>query len=265
MKTIPIAFLLTILVGCNEPTEKVYSTYPNGQVEWKFIYPDIADTTTYTKISFYEDGKKQCIANYVKGQEDGEFVNLFPNGQIETKWTMSKGKIEGTKYEYYLSGQQKTICNHKQGLEDGVTKDWYENGKIQREGMYINDKKNGLWKHYDANGNYTERTYINDSLEGATKEIIADTLYAYGQYSHDKEVGKWTWKIRDKVLWKTQVYTNGSETGEIIFYHPNGKPFHVGQQINGKLNGERKTFDEEGKLTRIEVIRNDSLISTIKK
>jgi antitoxin component YwqK of YwqJK toxin-antitoxin module len=256
---------MIILVGCKRPTEKVISTYLNGQVEWKFIYPDITDTTTYTKISFYEDGKKKCIANYLKGQENGEFVNFFPNAQVDAKWTMNKGKLEGTKYQYYLSGQQKTICNHRQGQEEGILKDWYESGKIQREGTFKNDKRNGLWKYYRENGNYDEKTFLNDSLEGATKEIIADTLYVYGQYSHNKEVGKWTWKIKDKILFKTQVYSDGNETGEIIFYHPNGKPFHVGQLINGKLQGERKTFNDQGKLIKIEHIKNDTLESAIDK
>jgi len=103
-----------------------------------------------------------------------------------------------------------------------------------------------------------KKTFLNDSLEGATKEIIADTLYVYGQYSHNKEVGKWTWKIKDKTVFKTQVYSDGNETGEIIFYHPNGKPFHVGQLINVNFREiERLSMSKEN-LSKMSKIKNDT-------
>jgi hypothetical protein len=44
---------------------------------------------------------------------------------------------------------------------------WWKNGKLQEEGRYLADRKQGVWRSYDENGQLSaELTFDKGELEG---------------------------------------------------------------------------------------------------
>ena len=95
------------------------------------------------------------------------------------------------------------------------------------EGIYLDNRKNGLWKKYWPNGKV--RSEIN--------------------YDHGKPQGEYKLYYENGKLEEHSTWTNSKNTGAFKRYYENGNP----QQDflfadNGKRNGLQKYFHDNGKL-----------------
>jgi len=261
MKNIFLLLFILLFIQCKERGEKIHSYHANGQAEWKLIYPNMEDTSTYELISYYDNGKIRCSKNIVEGQENGKFANYYSSGNVECKGFVKNGEFDGMKFQYYENGNILSICSYIMGLKQDTSKYFYKNGRLNAIGLYVNDERNGLWRIYSMNS-YKEVNYLKGKREGKTKEILEDSCHVYGQYKNDKEDGKWIWKVGDTLLRQVAFYENGKYEGESIYYHKNGNPEKIAKMSNDCFNGEMKVFDENGKLIRIDILLNDTLISS---
>ncbi len=121
-------------------------------------------------ISFYENGNKKSVSNYIKGRKTGSESEWFENGNKKIDLNYTNYKLDGPMQQYYENGQLKSSSNFTDGLLDGKETKWYENGNKKIEGEYFRDKKNntskfvinqfwddnGLQKVIDGNGDYEE-------------------------------------------------------------------------------------------------------------
>lgn len=137
----------------------------------------------------------------------------------------------GLKKLYFDNSQQvEIIYNVKDGKFEGDYKAYYKNGNLRIEGVYKNDKKQGLWKDYDEQGNLVNVYNLsNGKLEGKSMEYQSNG------------------KIK-----KTEFFKNGLLHGETIDYlydeETGGlKVKLIINYLEGKLEGETKIiyFDEE--------------------
>lgn len=116
----------------------------------------------------------------------------------------------------------------KQGRKQGK---WIifnsEQSRIIEQGYYEDNRKQGLWKKYYANGNLqSEITYQNGSPKGKTK-----IYYRNGNLS---EEGYW-----EDDHWR----------GEYRFYHKNGQEAYIWHyNEDGKRTGTQKYFYADGSL-----------------
>lgn len=99
--------------------------------------------------------------------------------------------------------------------------------KILEEGIYKDNKKEGTWKEYYANGNAkSEIIYVNNKPDGYAK-----LYYESGKLSEEG-----TWK---GVKW----------VGNYKYYHENGKPkYEFAYTDDGKRTGKQKYYHENGKI-----------------
>ena len=142
----------------------------------------------------------------------------------------------------------------KDGIRNGSYKR-YENGEIEVEGIYINNKKDGLWTLY-YDGWKEEISYLNDVKNGDYKKYYGDVVVIEGQYSNGLKTGDWKDYNNQSVLTKDYIfiddkldgpykeysgdvvvkegqYSNGLMTGEWIFRHDNGNLKGQGNYVNG--------------------------------
>jgi TonB family protein len=79
-------------------------------------------------------------------------------------------------------------------------------------------------------------------------------IFIEGSFKDDVKVGKW------KEYQKEGTYVIGKKSGEWKNYFDNGKLISIENYLDGKLNGEKKTLDSEGKILRSAIYENGVFI-----
>ena len=149
------------------------------------------------------------------------------------------GKPHGMSREFDTAGVIVRLCYYHHGIltkrenvnrtdkfgyKQGKWKFFWPNGNLQQEGEYVNDKRHGYFKDYDEDGNFLQvQKYENDYL-------VADA----------------------------------PETKQIdrkVSYHPNGQPAIIASYYNGKAEGVRREFDQDGNVIKGYVFANGILLS----
>ncbi|RUT77732.1 toxin-antitoxin system YwqK family antitoxin [Ancylomarina longa] len=136
--------------------------------------------------------------------------------------------------------------NRKQGS-------WIEycNGVKIREGNYINNKKNGIWKNYRKDGilSYVIQ-FVNGIPNGEMCSYYANgNLLEKGNWVSDHWEGEY-YCYSEKGNISGHFFFNkyGKRTGYQEYYHENGKVSIKGNWFNGNKEGEIQEFYENGEL-----------------
>ena len=224
----------------------------------------------------------------------------YENGLLKTYFIYNKDGIpDGESVEYYEEGNIESIVHFRNNIVEGLTITYYENGNIDEEVNYKNNKMNGEAKSYDENGKLNGRTIFKDdikleedvykeneilkntfkngelvkqdicTLNGTLKErriLNGDEL----EYSTFYQNGNVKQKIlaKDKIIIKEQIYarngnimsnsffSDGKPVIELFEYYPNGNIKEKTHFINNKEEGEHFFYDKKGKLIKTEIYKN---------
>lgn len=127
-------------------------------------------------------------------------------------------------------------------------------GKIE-EGEYKDDRKEGTWIKYHADGvtPSLKGEYHNNRPDGTYEKIYPDgTVRERGTFSHGKYAGSLERYYPNGVLkFKGGYNKDGLEEGTIIYYHPNGQEEFVYEAVGGTPTGIAKRFYENGDVKEI--------------
>jgi uncharacterized protein len=211
---------------------------------------------------FYDDkGKIGLEINYLKGKKDGIRKTYREDEIIEE--TFKNDAKEGMTRYYYPDGKLKMEVNFKNGLEDGLAKEYEKDGRIitlitYKSGFIVerelinrydnNGKKNGLWKYFYADGK----------------------LQREGTYKHGEENGYFKEYDKDGNLVTTAKYADGTKLEDVAElvkldvrkdYYPDGK-VKIAATYNkeGKLEGVRREYSEDGNIAKSYIFRNGIMI-----
>ncbi|BBG60655.1 MORN repeat variant [Providencia rustigianii] len=111
--------------------------------------------------------------NIPEGAPDGEYVERYPNGNIQFKSWVKNNCLDKNIYTYYENGKLNMHIPVKNCKVDGVIKSYLENGNLDTEMGYSNDRLNGDYKsYYDTpkNNLHIKASFVNGSVEGALEE-----------------------------------------------------------------------------------------------
>lgn len=269
-----LSFLLAVM-ALGQPDSAfvpVSYTFPNGVVSssgflrdgkpdgyWKAYYETGILKAEGNRVNFMldglwkfynEEGKIASEINYSKGLKNGfrktylkdeiiedYFENdvreryaktYFADGKIKRYIPFSGGLENGMAFEYnrdsliiliseyrkgFLLSREYINRSDKNGLKQGVWKEFYSNGVVRQETMYLNGKRNGYVKKYDETG----------------------TLVSIEKYINDDPV------------------TNAEELKEYEIrrdYYPSGQVRIEGSYYNGKADGLRREYSEDGTIVK---------------
>ena len=217
----------------------------------------------------------------------------FENGLLRIYFIFNKnGLLDGNSIEYYEEGNIESIVPYKNNVIEGLVITYYENGNIKEEVNYKNDNMNGEAKSYDENGKLNGRTIFKDNIKleeevHKENEILKNT-FKNGEvvkqdicslngtlkerrvlngnemeYSTFYENGNVKQKIltKDKVIIKEQLYArngnimlnsffsaDGKPIKEFFEYYPDGKLFRKISTINKILNGDLIEYYPNGNM-----------------
>ena len=152
-----------------------------------------------------------------------------------------KGKREGTWKIYYPNGKIKEILDYKGDSLHGNRITYYENGKVFTNAHYNMGIFVDSFFLYYQNGQLQWESWFDSTgkSQGTNKNYYeTGELRAIGQTLNDKD----------------EDTTKG--------FYKNKKIMYFIPYKNGKKQGTALYFDEEGKQTKKEIYKDDSLIKT---
>ena len=216
----------------------------------------------------------------------------YENGLLKTYFIYNKDGIpDGESVEYYEEGNIESIVHFRNNIVEGLTITYYENGNIDEEVNYKNNKMNGEAKSYDENGKLNGRTIFKDdikleedvykeneilkntfkngelvkqdicTLNGTLKErrILNGNEMEYSTFYPNGNV-KQKILTKDKIIIKEQIYarngnimsnsffSDGKPVIELFEYYPDGKLFRKISTINKMLNGDSIEYYPNGNI-----------------
>lgn len=230
------------------------------------------------RYTYHDAAKKQVKEMYhVKlGTEilHGAYFSYYFNGSIESKGQFENNETAGIWEFFYESGNLKMRGLLKQNSNHGLWEYFYENGNKSMEGEIIDRKREGEWKLYYESGELREQGfYKNSQRDGPWKyffengrvkgeinykadEGIFTEYYPSGKIRAEgpkrgtQNVGYWKYYFEtSKILQSEGSYVNGKKNGEWKTYYPSGKLASHGLYINDKPSGEWLYFHEGGGLS----------------
>lgn len=204
--------------------------------------------------TYYETGVIKKTGSFFKGLQNGNFTEYNEVGNITLSYTMKNDKLDGVA-KYYTNSKVVKEVEYKNGILHGIYKEFlYDDDGIQifrLEGLYVNEKKNGLWQFfYTKNGEnrlLSSENYSNDIKNGKFQKVSGDSLII-GSYNNDKLHGDYFIYIDiPRLLFGTVINT---DTSELILTEE-------GYYENGLKSGYWKYYSFAGDLILTAYYSND--------
>jgi antitoxin component YwqK of YwqJK toxin-antitoxin module len=153
-------------------------------------------------------------------------------------YTVDENNVrEGLTVNYHPGGNKFCECIYVNGVIHGQFKH-YENGKLRATCDYKNGIKNGVHMIYDNNNNMVSfTTYKHNMKDGLYQKSYSNGIIEYvGEYKNDLRYGQWV-----------RFYENGTICGEIMYSF-------------GKIVGQYKLWDKNGKIVLHEIYDTDGIL-----
>jgi len=219
--------------------------------------------------------RRNIIGNFSKGIAHGEWTEYMYDN-VYRKWTFNEGKYEGKVYTYsYGNGAIHDIVTYKNGIRLSAT-EYHSNGQLKEERIYDNSGKiSGEVITYDQEGGVVnEANYLHGKEHGRQMsmdsrgyreisfynngEIEGEYIRYYpngnkqqeGSYdSGSAETGRWRYWSEDGDIQREEHYLNGKLNGERRTYYADKRPQSIEEYTDGKLNGKRIEYHESDKIS----------------
>ncbi|MDP4184454.1 MAG: toxin-antitoxin system YwqK family antitoxin [Bacteroidota bacterium] len=135
------------------------------------------------------------------------------------------------------------------GQKQGAWIGRFPDGKTRYEGVFKNNRPDGLMKRYYANGNIKAEMFFYEDGQRTRARLFDENgkLIARGNYFKMEKDSVWNY-FQDGCLIKTEVFKTGKKDGVSHAFDANGKMIVEAEWKNGKMNGAYKRYFPNGKL-----------------
>ena len=266
----------------------------NGKSAGSVIYKEGKITKSTLVKAMKDNASFSPVTDIYYKLEDSHTLRKvdYENGLLKTYFIYNKDGIpDGESVEYYEEGSIESIVHFRNNIVEGLTITYYENGNIDEEVNYKNNKMNGEAKSYDENGKLNGRTIFKDNikleedvykeneilkntfkngelvkqdictLNGTLKErrILNGNEMEYSTFYPNGNV-KQKILAKDKIIIKEQIYarngnimsnsffSDGKPVIELFEYYPDGKLFRKISTVNKMLNGDSIEYYPNGNI-----------------
>ncbi len=181
------------------------------------------------------------------GLRQGFWQKKQPNGRLMYEGNFKDGKPVGEWKRFHPGGQVKAIINYRTESDSANAQLLDEWGKKVAQGIYLNEKKSGLWVYFSE-----DRKVADEEFREGEKHGKAHRYYDSGEIWEETE---WISGIQEgsyRVFFKSGdpffqcKMNNNQRNGLCLTYFQNGRVELEANYKNGLHNGEWKYFNKEG-------------------
>lgn len=121
--------------------------------------------------TWYENGTPASQGFYEMGKKTGNWKFWYPNGQIQSDYSLVRDTLDGEFIKWYENGQKSTEGTKKMSVDINDWTAWYENGQMSSKTTYDTDgKREGVHTAWHENGQKSsEINFVNGVKEGDCK------------------------------------------------------------------------------------------------
>lgn len=213
------------------------------------------------KRYYYENGNISSEGYLVDGKPEGYWKSYYPDGKIRSEGNRKNFCLDSTWIFYNEKGDTIKIVNYKNNKKNGLclTYEWKYDEKGRKTGggllskeIFIDDKREGNAYYYENNRLVKEIPYKNNKKWGIAREYDKDgNVIAIIEYVNDFLVSKEKINRRDSL---------GRKTGVWKTFYPNGKIKSEMYYIRDTLYGYYKEFSPTGELIYKAKVENGKLV-----
>lgn len=130
-------------------------------------------------------------------------------------------------------------------------------------GNYIENRKEGFWKHYFPDGTLKSEVEFKNNRPNGYAKFYNDKgiIIEEGFWKTRKWTGKYISRHDNgEVKYEWNYGERGLREGTQKYYHPNGKIMYEGEFNSGKETGIHLRYDETGQLTEKKEYNNGQLV-----
>lgn len=133
-----------------------------------------------------------------------------------------------------------------EGNRNGIWKKYYKNKRLRYQGKFSHGKEIGVFKYFSA--------------------AKSDHPIAIKKYNPENSIAEVSFYNENGIIESKGKMDGKKRVGKWLFYHEDGKTVMSEENyVNGKLDGEYKTFYKSGKATEVAYYKNGLLDSVYKK
>jgi antitoxin component YwqK of YwqJK toxin-antitoxin module len=152
-----------------------------------------------------------------------------------------------------FSIQAQTNQFDKNGKRHGVWKKFYSNGNIKYIGEFNHGKEIGTFKHFsiiNSKQPIIVRVFEpNSDVANVTFYELDGKIKSTGKMKGKNKIDKWIYYHKDgKTIMIEENYLNGKLNGDYKTFYPDGKPTIITQYKNGKLEGKYQRYSVKNKV-----------------
>ncbi|MDP4280728.1 MAG: hypothetical protein Q8867_01125 [Bacteroidota bacterium] len=176
-------------------------------------------------------GKKVYDGHFLNNIPIGEFHYYYPNGKLKARSLMTGN---GTRSQFTS---------------------FFKNGFKMAEGVFVNEKREGLWKFYSE---YDGALVSEENYKIGIKEGDEITYYPSGgksdfiSWKNGKKTGSWVQYYQDGKIKLKGMYLDDLREGPVEAFFLSGQKIFTGQYHKGDPDGIWIYYNEKGEITRKE-------------
>jgi len=199
------------------------------------------------------------------GKKQGFWRKLDKNGKKIYEGRFDHDVPVGEFRYYYPGGELKAVSIMSDNGRRSKTISYYRNGRKMAEGIFIDEKKDSLWKFY---GEYDGALLSEENYKEGKKDGISISYYNTGvkaeqtNWENGVRNGPWETYYTDGKLKLKCTYKYDMKDGPIKTYHMSGKIWLSGQYVNGDADGTWTYLTENGQVEKKEYFQKGLLLKT---
>jgi antitoxin component YwqK of YwqJK toxin-antitoxin module/Tfp pilus assembly protein PilF len=217
----------------------------------------------------YDNGVRDRVYSYVKGDQNGPFKTFYPDGKPSAEGYLIDGEVNFVKFNYWQDG---TVSRKDTYIDDVLTYSELFKPNGEKDGSVdfknktgkFNENRNGgnttnsySFTNGAYNGKYSQKDklntpiieaeFVNDTRHNAYKSYSpSGMLYNESNYYNGKKHGPEKSYDLAGNLRILQEYSFGDEFGKVTRYYHNKSKMIEFNMFDGSIEGEYTYFNQKG-------------------